>query len=398
MSAAPLLIAGAGICGLATALAAARAGRSVKLLESRPSFYETGAGLQLGPHAVKVLQSLGLAGKLAADAVSPPTIRVMSGRRAQPVVEIPLGDYAERRYGAPYWCLHRQDLHRALAAAATADPRIEIDFDFRVETITDDGSAVRAHGRSGRNASGVALIGADGLWSTARSSILPDMATPGEAQFSGYTAWRAVLPVEAVSGLRPEGVELWMLPEAHAVLYPVRAGTALNIVVVLTEGPIEEGFDVAGTRETMLTAAAWPDRLGAILEQVPGWLRWALYRRPEAAPWTKGRVLLAGDAAHPLLPFLAQGAAMGLEDAWAIGRALSSGVKDVEALWRAVVSRRKPRADRVVKASNRNAWSFHLTGGLGQARDLALSTLGGKRLLSAYDWLYGYSEPNAWDS
>ncbi len=380
---------------MATALAAARAGRRVKLLESRPTFYETGASLQLGPHAVKVLEALGLADSLAGQAFAPPSIRVMAGRRAQPIAEVPLGEHARSRYGAPYWCLHRQDLHRTLARAVEAAPNIDVTFDFRANTVADDGARVRVHDRTGGDAEGAALIGADGLWSAVRDGLLPEGSTAGEAVFSGFTAWRAVMPMEQVPGPKVEGVQLWMLPEAHAVLYPISGGTALNIIVVLSETLLEEGFDVAGEQEALLAAAPWPDRLGTILERVPGWLRWALYKRPETAPWTRGRVMIAGDAAHPLLPFLAQGAAMALEDAWAIGSALSSGSTDFEVLWRAVAARRRPRADRVVKASARNAWSFHLSGPLGQARDLALSTLGGKRLLSAYDWLYGYSEVDA---
>lgn len=391
-AAAPLLIAGAGICGLATGLAAARAGCTVHLLESRPAPYETGAGLQLGPHAVKVLQALGLAEGLAAKAFAPASIRVITGRRARPIAEIPLGDYARRRYGAPYWCLHRQDLHRALSEAVAADPQLAMTFNFRVETVSDDGRAVRVHSRTGGDAEGAGLIGADGLWSVVCRAVLPDTAIVDEAQPAGYTAWRAVLPIEALPGPQLEGVELWMLPEAHAVLYPISAGREINIVVVLSEGPIELGYDVAGEAKTMLAAAPWPDRLGEILGRVPAWLRWALYRRPAEAAWAKGRVLLAGDAAHPMLPFLAQGAAMGLEDAWAVGRALATGRTDVDGLWQDIAVRRRPRVSRVVAASSRNAQTFHLSGGLGRVRDLALSTLGGNRLLSAYDWLYGYSE------
>jgi salicylate hydroxylase len=393
-SVAPLLIAGGGICGLATALAAARAGKRVRLLEGRDDFHETGAGLQLGPHAVKVLEALGLAGALAPQAVAPPAIAVMSIGRAEPLVRMALGQTARDRYGAPYWCLHRQDLHRALANAVLAEPRITVTFGFRVGGVTDIGPLVRVSDRTGQSAEGAGLIGADGLWSEVRRALEPETGDRRRAATAGTTAWRAVLTREAAPRAVSADVVLWLGPDAHVVHYPIAGGRLINVVVVLPEPLAEEGFDNEGDPSALSAAlAAWPEPVRALIDAAPDWRCWALYERPGEMAWASGRVLLAGDAAHPVLPFLAQGAAMALEDASAIGRALASAGDDLAAAWRTVEAGRRVRVARVVKASRRNAWSFHLDGPSRLVRDLALRGLGGARLLSAYDWLYGYSEP-----
>jgi salicylate hydroxylase len=260
--------------------------------------------------------------------------------------------------------------------------------------VTDDGQRVRVGDRTGQSATGAGLVGADGLWSEIRGVLEPEAGDRRRTGYSGYTAWRATLATSQDQSIVSEDVGLWLGPDAHIVTYPVSSGRSLNLIVVLREPEPEAGFDNAGERAVLLDRlAAWPAPLRSLLASVADWRRWALYERPRQALSARGRVLLAGDAAHPVLPFLAQGAALALEDAWAIGAALKAATGDLPVTWQTVARRRQARVDRVVQASRRNAWSFHLSGPARIARDLALRGLGGPRLLSAYDWLFGYAEP-----
>lgn len=376
---------------MATALALARQGYSVRILEGRDAFYETGAGLQLGPHAVKVLERLGLTHQLAEAAVAPEAIFVFSARTAREITRIPLGAYARARYGAPYWCLHREDLHRTLSAAVSAEARIGVNFGFRVATVAEDADGVRLTDSAGHRAEGSALIGADGLWSAVRKLVAAQSRVP--ATPSGWIAWRAIVPMACCPEPIPRNaVGLWLGPDAHVVHYPIRQGTLVNLVVVIRDTFQSEGFDHHGD-PTVLGAmlASWPDELRSLIGAAEGWQRWALFMRPERAAWARGRVLLAGDAAHPVLPFLAQGAALALEDAWRIA-AEAGRPGDPPSAWQAVEARRRARAEAVAAASRRNARIYHLSGLAGLGRDWSLGCIGGRRLLSAYDWLYGHDE------
>ena len=365
----------------------------VRLLEGRDTFYETGAGLQLGPHAVKILDRLGLASALNESAVAPEAILVRSAR-GRPIVRIPLGAYARARYGAPYWCLHRQDLHRALSDAVRAERRIRVDFGFRVAGVVEAADGVVVSDGAGAIAEGAGLVGADGLWSAIRGFVDPVSGGRERAAHSGWTAWRATLPIALCPPeISRDDVGLRLGPAAHIVHYPLQRGTLLNIVVVVRETFEAEGFDHRGD-PALLEAAlgGWSDDVRDLIRRVgQDWQRWALYLRPSKAPWARGRVLLAGDAAHPVLPFLAQGAALAIEDAWCIAAEVAR-TEDLPQAFQAVEARRRGRADAVVRASRRNAWAYHMGGLTGGARNWTLSCMGGQRLLSAYDWLYGYDE------
>lgn len=369
-------------------------GLEVRLLEAREAFDETGAGLQLGPHAVKVLDRLGLSQPLAQLAFAPEAIVVRSARGGRQIVRIPLGAHARARYGAPYWCLHRQDLHRALCRAVAAEGRIRVDFGFRVTSVQARGDGVCASDPAGRAAEGSALIGADGLWSTVRHAVDPQRHGLHRPRHSGWTAWRAVLPMDRCpSEIERATVGLWLGADAHVVCYPIRNGELMNIVIVLPERFEAEGFDHRGDPAVLDAALArWPDAVRCLAQRAGlEWQRWSLYMRPGRAPWSMDRVLLAGDAAHPVLPFLAQGAALALEDAWCIATH-ASRIGDLPKAWQAVEASRRARAQDVARASQRNAWAYHLGGISGHGRNWALRCIGGRRLLSAYDWLYAHDE------
>jgi salicylate hydroxylase len=284
-------------------------------------------------------------------------------------------------------------LHRALAGAVAASPRITATFGFRAGRLAEDSDGIRVSDDKGRSFEGQGLIGADGLWSSTRRAMESDAGSPSQARFSGYVAWRTVLAKPMDQGSDLGSVSLWLGADAHAVHYPVAAGRLFNLVVVRREPPGMEDYEQIGDRDAMLEdTARWPRPVRDLVAAAPDWRRWPLFLRDEGSAWYSGRVLLAGDAAHPLLPFLAQGAAMALEDAWAIGRALGQPDRSIEAAWRDVEQLRLPRVRRVVRASARNAQSFHLSGPLRLARDAAMRMMGGDRLLSAYDWLYGHAE------
>lgn len=281
-----------------------------------------------------------------------------------------------------------------MTTAVRAESRVKVDLGFRVVTVQTSADSVRVSDRAGQSAEGQALIGADGLWSEVRRAVDPEGQSPQITAHSGWTAWRAMLPIDQCPAeIERASVGLWLGTSAHVVHYPVRGGSLLNIVVVLREDFEGEGFDHRGDPAVLEAALRhWPQAIRNLAQRArQDWQRWALYERQRNAPWSNGRVLLAGDAAHPVLPFLAQGAALALEDAWCIA-AHATRTEDLPAAWRAVEASRRARTEAVAKASRRNAWAYHLGGLSGQARSLILSCISGRRLLSAYDWLYAHDE------
>ncbi len=341
-----------------------------------------------------MLDRLGLSPSLKEAAVAPEAIVIRSAGSANAISRIPLGTFAGGRYGAPYWCLHRQDLHRALRSAVEAESLITVDFGFRVAGVTEGTGSVGVTDRAGQSVEGRGLIGADGLWSEVRRAVDPERHGPQSTLHSGWTAWRAMVPIgQCPADIERDCVGLWLGAGAHLVHYPIQGGQQLNLVAVLREDFEAEGFDHQGDPAVLEAALRhWPEAVRRLAGQARReWQKWALYERLPNAPWSRGRILLAGDAAHPILPFLAQGAALALEDAWSIA-AHAARLDDLPMAWQAVEAGRRARAEAVAKASRRNAWAFHLGGLSGQARNLALSCMGGRRLLSAYDWLYAHDE------
>jgi salicylate hydroxylase len=391
---APLVIAGAGLGGLTAALALARAGRRALVLERAPRIEEVGAGLQIAPNAGRALAALGLEKEISAVALEPRAINIRRGRDGDILARLDLSD-SRARFGQPFRVFHRADLQQTLLDAALADPAIEIRVGARVSGYEDDGAAVRirTHGAEGlEEIEAAGLVGADGQRSAVRAHLLP---TERDAPvYSGVTAWRALVPAElAPPALRAPESNLWMMPNAHVVHYPLRDGSVINVVVMVTEPPRK----VEGTAILALSGADLAQVLGrqhpapelkALIEAGATWRHWPLFARPPLKHWSRGRVTLLGDAAHPMLPFLAQGAAQAIEDAQALGDAFQHLGASVETAFVDYESRRMARAAKIVRNSRRQGDYFHLRGLAATARDLAIRTLGGRGMLARNAWLY----------
>jgi salicylate hydroxylase len=386
---APLVIAGGGMAGLGAALALSRARPrdNVLLLEQSSMFAEVGAGIQLGPNAVRVLRDWGLEGPLRDCAAFPDALRVRDARSGHELGFRPLGPSAETAYGAPYATIHRADLHELLLEAALATGQVSTLLNRRVSTFAIEGEQVQVTDSTGETTTACALLGCDGLWSLVRAQMLGD----GRPAYSGHLAYRGMVPMaDFAPGFRGNEVVAWLGPRMHAVHYPVRGGDWMNVVAVV-HGPIptaDHGWDheahAADLQAALGTVA--PD-LQAVLDRVLHWRLWPLNGRPAVqgpAEMAQGRVALLGDAAHPMRPYLAQGAAMALEDAWTLGQQLHHTPPGADPDWPAVLSHwasiRWARNAWVQRRSQRNGTVFHARGALRWGRNVAMKALGGRLL------------------
>ncbi|HET7806173.1 MAG TPA: FAD-dependent oxidoreductase [Pseudolabrys sp.] len=391
-----VIIAGGGIAGLTSALLLARAGMRVTVLEQAAKLEETGAGLQLSPNASRILIALGLRERIESTAVKPLAIRVMAGGSGREIARIPLGDEAERRYGAPYWSIHRGDLQVMLAGAVNSTLDVTLELGVRVEEFAAHVRGVSVLGRRGTQVideRGIALVGADGIWST----VAQRLHRQQQPTFRHRTAWRALVPVESVSAeFRQPLVHLWLGHDAHLVHYPVKSGRLINIVGIVRDEWNEPGWSADGDRTEVLrhfVRWTWSEKARAIIAIPDRWLKWALFDRK--APFRGGRlpVTLIGDAAHPMLPFLAQGAAMAIEDAAVLADMLARYLDDPADALRAYEGARWHRTMRAQQAARRQARIYGLTGPEAFVRNLAMRGMGGEKLRARYDWLYSWRPP-----
>ncbi|MES2633484.1 MAG: FAD-dependent monooxygenase [Pseudomonadota bacterium] len=389
-----LFIAGGGIGGLAAALACARAGWEPRVFEQAHELSEVGAGVQLGPNATRLLHAWGLADRLAGVASFPSRLDVRSASSGERLATMDLAGF-NARYGAPYATIHRADLQAMLLRAAQ-DAGVQLQTDMRVTAAHDGAHAVmasvKAAGERVRDVECDALVGADGLWSAVRGAVCAD----GPPLATGHVAWRALavqsrLPV----GLRTSDVSVWLGPRLHVVAYPVRGGEMLNAVAIVHGKGSGAASDwdqagVAGDLHAAMGSMCAP--LNELVHTLENWRLWTLHDRdPMRGPesMAKGRIALLGDAAHPMRPYLAQGAAMAMEDAAELGRCLAmvEGA-DIElplALARYALNRWQ-RVARVQSRARRNGRIFHATGVVRWGRDLSMRLLG-ERLLDQ-PWLY----------
>jgi salicylate hydroxylase len=387
----PVLIAGGGIAGLAAAIALARRGIPSHVLERRPAFGEEGAGIQIGPNGTRILRDLGVADVLRPYVGLPELIRVRDGASGKELAHLPLGRWIAARHGAPYWVAQRSDLHAVLLQAVRDEPLIALSMGFNVAEVAADAEMVAVATDRGESWTGRALIAADGIWSGIRARYFQ----AGLPQFVGKSAVRTLLPVDFVAPefQRPE-TALWLFPDAHVVHYPVAAGNALAVVVIFNDerddlewsAPVHPGW-VQQNMPPCVTP------LRDLIAQAQAWRKWGLHSLAVAQAWSRGPVALIGDAAHPVLPYLAQGGVMALEDAAVLAAALGQTGTDIAAALRNYESKRRPRAYRIADASRRNGRLYHLSGSFARARNMMLRTVPPDRLMARYDWLYGW-QPN----
>ena len=392
-----VFVAGAGIGGLTASLALAAKGFRVVILEKAERLEEAGAGLQLSPNASRVLVGLGLQPRLAARAVTPEAVSLMSARNGGEIIRLPLGEAATARAGAPYWVVHRADLQSALQAEVNDNPDIELRLGCQFEDVVPHAKGLTVVQRSGmtrRQDLALALVGADGIWSAVRHHLFPDV----QPQFSGLIAWRGTLeatqlPREYTSGR----VQLWMGPNAHLVAYPISGGRQINVVAVVPGTWNRPGWSAPGDGNELKSTFAssrWPGPARMLIGAVDGWRKWALFTVPEGGEWTKGAIALLGDAAHAMLPFAAQGAGMAIEDAAVLARCLgetqNEGGPTMAAAMQRYARLRRGRVARVQRAARRNGWIYHLTGPAAFARDLTIKAMGARRMLARQDWIYDW--------
>lgn len=350
----PIIVIGGGIGGLATALGLAENKKYVKVLEQAPEFLEIGAGIQLAANATNVLQRFGVMDKIEEIAVFPKRLVLMDAFTGKELSALDLGDVYKERYGAPYIVLHRSDLHKALYDVCQESPYIELITDQSIVTTEEVGETVTVTAANGDVHTGSAAIGADGLWSNARKLFSDDQPVCSE-----YVAYRGAIPMEDVTEVgNLDDVFMWIGPNFHLVQYPVRRGELYNQVVVFksTEYRKEIQFtDEWGTPEEM--DRVFEGTCGLVqtaLSFIQRQKRWPMYDREPLENWTKGRITLTGDAAHPMLQYLAQGACQAFEDAAYLADMVEQYDEDITTAFQKYQEERIPRTAYVQK--NARIW------------------------------------------
>lgn len=396
-----VLIAGGGIGGLSAALACTRAGAGVALFERNAVFSEFGAGIQLSPNIVKILYGWGLREALSEVAAFPDRLQVRSASSGAELGRLRLGEEIARRYGAPYLTIHRADLHAVLLAALQQQGGATLHLSSPVNGFEQTETDVALQLDHDQLARGDLLVGADGGWSSIRQQLLND----GTPQPTGHLAYRALisqarLPIH----LRSSQVTAWLGPQMHVVQYPVRRGKWLNVVAIVhgqVQGDMSHWDHSGNAAELQQRLQATCKPLKDLIQAVPNWRLWALSIRPPmrfAREQASGRVALLGDAAHPMVPYLAQGAGMAIEDAAVLARVLEQGgfFTDVDGpadpgnlvpgLLRQYARQRWQRNARVQATAIRNGKIFHASGLMAFGRNAVMKIRG--EAVMDQPWLY----------
>ena len=389
-----MIIVGAGIGGLAAALACGQAGVRPQVLERAANFSEVGAGIQMGPNVTRILQAWGLSDDLKQVGFEPHHLKARDTQTGQVLGTLRLGQRSLDTYGAPYVTIHRADLHRVLLQKIMHSGIAELHLDSEVQALQQDADGIHIRGTNlppgvTDVSKPVAMVGADGLWSATRQFVV----SPTEPRITGLIAYRALIPMLSVpEKLRLQDVNVWVGPRVHAVLYPVQSGEFLNLVVVVQGQPPAhlDHWDHAGNKEE-LERAMGPVHadLRDMLAAVPAWRLWPLCDRPPLQgphEMAKGRIALLGDAAHPMRPFLAQGAGMAIEDAAELARSWVRADLPVQERLQMYAQARWARNAQVQQRSIRNGQIFHLQGPLRWGRNVAMKLLG--EPLMDVPWLY----------
>lgn len=386
----PFLISGGGIGGLATAYALARQGFPVRLFEQSSEFREVGAGIQLGPNIFRALEKIGLKEAILADAHIPPAQEMRDALTGKLVTHIPLGpEFSARFGGQPYAVTHRADIHGTFLKACESSNLISLEKGRRVDGFEDHGGGVTVTLEGGDKAQGRALIGCDGMWSKIREHIVGD----GKPRVSGHIAYRAVLKrADVPDDLWRPDVVLWAGPRTHFVHYPLRRGELFNLVAVFHSDHYEEGWDAEGSKDLLYKHfKGQVPQVSRLLECIETWRLWVLCDREPVKNWTKGRVTLLGDAAHPMLQYLAQGACMATEDAVSLAEKIAATPDDPSQAFTAYQQDRYLRTGRVQIMARVYGEFYHARGVAAELRDMALSARTPEQSYDGVAWLYGGS-------
>jgi 2-polyprenyl-6-methoxyphenol hydroxylase-like FAD-dependent oxidoreductase len=382
------LVAGGGIGGLACAIALAREGFRARVLEQATEFAEIGAGIQLGPNLVRALDHLGLKERVLADAWLPDNLMVRDALDGSRITCIPVGEGFRERFGQPYALTHRADLLDVLVEACRAEANVELRTDRRVDTIADGGGRVVVGLEGGDTVEGRGLIGADGLWSRVREHVVGD----GPPRAVGHIAYRAVLRGDDVPReLWSPDMTVWLGPRTHLVHYPLRRGELYNLVAVFHSDRYSEGYDTAGETDEL-----WRHFRGehvavrTLLERIESWRYWVLCDREPRRGWTRGAVTLLGDAAHPMLQYLAQGAAMAVEDAVCVAHELADADGDPTIAFPRYEERRVLRTGRAQIMARVYGDVFHAADVAKELRNAWLAARTPEQGWAGMAWLYDY--------
>jgi 2-polyprenyl-6-methoxyphenol hydroxylase-like FAD-dependent oxidoreductase len=394
----PILVVGGGLGGASVALALARKGFRVCLLEQAPEFGVIGYGIQLGPNAFYMFDRLGVSEAVLAQSIVPHALLMLDSVDAGVIVRIPIGASFNARFKRPYIVIHRVDLHRILLDACEAQPNVELMPLTNATRFEDLGDRVRLHTENNRLIEGAAIVGADGLRSTIRQQIVNE----GEPRMIGFVAHRTIVPMsEAPADVRRNEVVLWSGPGFHIVHYPLRAGTLFNIVAVFKTSSYLERGDIASYRADLdRTYRDSHPSMTALLSLMDLSRRWVISDRDPIRHWSKGRATLLGDAAHPTLQTLAQGACMAIEDAVCLAELMEQAGGDFAGAFRRYERARYLRTARVQFESRYHWDNFYHVGGIERevAREI-WSRRSEQEMFDCLAWLYdGFALPHSHDN
>jgi 3-hydroxybenzoate 6-monooxygenase len=385
----PVLVAGGGIGGLAAALALARRGFFVKVLEQAPKLGEIGAGIQLGPNAFAAFDALGIGERARGRAVYTEEMVMHDAMDETRVARVETGAAFRARFGNPYAVIHRADAHKSLLEGAQATGRIEVSTATAVQRVEkQDDYGVTVRDTDGHTHRGIALIGADGVKSAVRRQFVGD-----ETRVSGDVVYRAVVDREDFPGdLRWNATSFWVGPNCHLVHYPLRGGAQYNVVVTFHSRDKEAWGVRQGNREEVQSYFGQVcQRARQLIDLPKSWKRWATGDREPIPQWTFGRVTLLGDAAHPMLQYLAQGACMALEDAVTLGAALRASDNDLGKAFEHYQRSRITRTARVMLSAREMGRVFHANGVERLVRNELWKDRSQERYYDAFEWLYGWT-------
>ncbi len=390
-SALPVLVAGGGIGGLAAALALVRQGFAVKVMEQAPQLGEIGAGIQFGPNAFAALDALGIGEKARGRAVYTDEMVMHDALDEALIGRIPTGEAFRQRFGNPYAVIHRADVHGSLLEGAQESGRIEVLTSTHISRVEQDADSVTVFDQNGTAYSGLALIGADGVKSAVRQQYVGDTA-----RVSGHLVYRAVVDKKDFpADLQWNAASIWVGPNCHLVHYPLRGGEQYNVVVTFHSRNREEWNVSEGSREEVQSyfEGICP-RARQLIDLPKSWKRWATADREPIGQWTFGRVTLLGDAAHPTLQYLAQGACMALEDAVTLGEALRVNANDFSQAFELYQRSRVARTARIVLSAREMGRIFHAQGVERLVRNDLWKGRTPGRFYDAMEWLYGWKVEN----